>query len=71
MVKDSAERHDFTMKIDNLLILGALKPEASCPRQSLWALGTCTCVGVLLVCTSRASMPVPFPFSAALQVELL
>lgn len=28
MVKDGAKRHDLTMKMDNLLILGALKPEA-------------------------------------------
>lgn len=58
--RDSAERHDFTMKIDNLFVLGALKPEASRPSQSLWALGMHTCVGALLVCASVAACPFLF-----------
>lgn len=37
--RDSTERHDFTVKIENLLILGSLKPEACHPSQradDLW-----------------------------------
>lgn len=33
--RHSAERYDFSMKINSSLISGALKPEA-CPSQSLW-----------------------------------
>lgn len=47
------------MKINNLLIVGALKPEACCPSQSLQALRMDTRIGALLVCASLAEEASP------------